>query len=171
MKPGSFYPSLLATRSLNSFYSPAADRLHAILYPLPRKSKFDRIGIDIYYSSAPAGEKARLGIYNCNSSLYPSSLILDAGEVDISSAGLKEITISQILDEGNYFLAFNTSYSVDIMLGSRYLCPIKQAGDPDSTYIGYYKVQTYGALPDPFPSGASYEPYLYSVCLRLLEHL
>ena len=56
----------------------------------------DRIGTEI--TTGAAGSAVRLGLYtNDTSTGLPSSLLLDAGTVDGSSTGVKEITISQTI--------------------------------------------------------------------------
>jgi len=53
-----------------------------------------------------AGRTARMGIYNSSSTTNaPTSLVLDAGTVDLSTTGSKSITISQSLNPGLYYLA------------------------------------------------------------------
>lgn len=62
---------------------------------------FDRIGVEI--TSAVASSTVRLGIYNV-SNLLPTTLVLDAGTVDSTTTGVKQITISQTLPIGMYLL-------------------------------------------------------------------
>jgi len=138
-----------------------------MLYPVIRKTRFDRIGIWIY---GIASGKVRLGIYNCDDELYPSTLAVDVGERDNVSA-LGEITIDQTLDKGNYFLAFILDASNDLFLEATvYQTPIRHVALL-THYAGYFKTMTYGALPSTYPSEASLEPWLYAVSLRMLEHL
>lgn len=63
---------------------------------------FDRISCEV--TTAAAGATPRLGIYAATSGGLPGSLVLDAGQIDASTIGLKEITISQTLSGGRYFL-------------------------------------------------------------------
>lgn len=71
---------------------------------VPRTVSFDRIGINV--TGAAAGV-ARLGIYNADpTTLEPTTLLLDAGSVDTSTIGSKEITIAQTLSAGVYWLAY-----------------------------------------------------------------
>jgi hypothetical protein len=52
-----------------------------------------------------SGAVIRLGIYSPSSSTgLPSTLVLDAGTVDATSTGYKQITISQSLNAGHYYL-------------------------------------------------------------------
>ena len=69
---------------------------------LPRPTTYSGIGISV---QAAAGTLARLGIYNANAG-SPSTLVLDAGTVSIATTGDKIIAISQLLQAGNYFLAY-----------------------------------------------------------------
>jgi hypothetical protein len=47
----------------------------------------------------------RMGIFNSDANFQPSSLLLDAGTISSSTTGTKEITISQALSPGVYWLA------------------------------------------------------------------
>lgn len=67
----------------------------------------DRIGCDVT-TVGSAGAVIRLGIY-ADGGGYPDALILDAGTLDATSTGgtnIREITISQTLNMGLYWLAF-----------------------------------------------------------------
>jgi hypothetical protein len=70
---------------------------------IPAAVSVDRIGIQI--TSATATALWRLGIYNDNGAMRPGSLLFDAGTVDASATGFKEITISQTLSAGIYWTA------------------------------------------------------------------
>ena len=59
-----------------------------------------------------ASALVRLGIYDCDDDLQPTSLVLDAGTVDFSTTGFKSITgLSQTLDRGVYLLAAAYSHN------------------------------------------------------------
>jgi hypothetical protein len=81
------------------------------LYAVPffSRSPFtaDRIGF-FQNSNAAATSVARIGIYNDSGSCVPGALLLDAGTIAIDSGGAvaKEITISQALSAGLYWLVF-----------------------------------------------------------------
>jgi len=77
-----------------------------------------RIGINV--TTAQAATSARLGIYNATldaeDHLTPDTLVLDAGTVSLASTGVKEITISQALTEGEfYFLAISADSSTAVV--------------------------------------------------------
>lgn len=72
---------------------------------------FIRIGCEVT-TAGGAGSKIRLAIYNAtldsNNQFTPGTLVLDAGTVTADSIALKQITISQTLAPGYYFLAFSS---------------------------------------------------------------
>jgi hypothetical protein len=59
----------------------------------------DRIGAEVTVAGT-AGSVVRLGIYADSGSMTPGALILDAGTIDATTTGYKEITISQALSAG-----------------------------------------------------------------------
>lgn len=79
------------------------DRAHYVPIPVPRSLTIDRIGIEVT-SSATGSPTVRLGVY-ADANGVPGALILDAGTVDASTTGFKEITISQALTAGLVWLA------------------------------------------------------------------
>jgi hypothetical protein len=61
--------------------------------------------IGLQVTTAVASTTIRLGIYADNGSGMPGALILDAGTIDSSTTGFKEITISQAVGPGLLWLA------------------------------------------------------------------
>lgn len=135
----------------------SVDKLYAYPLAIARALTIDRLAI--YVFSEVAGN-ARLGIYNDNGSVYPGSLLLDAGEVDVSSTGLKEIIISQALTKGLYWLALLCNAGPTIYKGAMAFSPLGRSNTSLAPIYSHYSKSgiTYGALPDPFPSGASLTP-------------
>ena len=77
------------------------------LWPVPISATMtaDRIGCNIG-TTGSAGAVVRLGIYGSTSEYRPGSLVLDAGTLAAdATTGNKEITISQSLTAGLYWLA------------------------------------------------------------------
>ena len=70
---------------------------------IDKAQSFDRIGTEIV--TAAASGLTRLGIYNCDTDLQPTSLIVDSGDLDSSTTGVKSATISVTLQPGRYLLA------------------------------------------------------------------
>jgi hypothetical protein len=71
---------------------------------IARATTLDRIACRVE-TAGSAGSVIRLGVYGGSDSLFPSSLLLDAGTVNAESTGTKEITISLALNPGVYWLA------------------------------------------------------------------
>ena len=80
------------------------DKLWFIPLIVGEQTTFTRIGVNV--TSALASSEMCLGIYKADGDgRFPSTLILDAGTVDTSTTGEKEITISQTLEPGIYHVA------------------------------------------------------------------
>lgn len=97
----------------NSFQAIVANRLYFIPIYIGDTRTLDRIGLRVS-SAGAAGTVARMGIYEADlvsgsqNQIQPGDLILDAGTVAVDSTGNKEITISQEMTPGFYFLAFSS---------------------------------------------------------------
>jgi len=143
-----------------------ANRLHASYYPIFRKCKFDRIAISVA-GAGGTGAKIRLGIYD-DKDFYPNSLLLDAGEVNATTTGYKEITIDQTLDVGVYWIVHNANDGTIDLHTHETGIPVSMKNVQQS-YRRYRIDQTYGALPDPFPTGAAKVVRGFAVGLRVAE--
>lgn len=64
----------------------------------------DRISFEVVTTPGGAGSVTRAGIYNSDANGLPSSLLLDAGTADTTTTGIKEITVSQALTPGLYWV-------------------------------------------------------------------
>lgn len=90
----------IGTQQLNG------DQIHFTPILIQEKRTFDRLGCEV--TTLTAGQVTRLGIYNARhdpDGLVPSSLVVDGGVVSVASTGNKEVTISEELTPGWYFLA------------------------------------------------------------------
>ena len=138
-----------------------ASRIAAVPFKVyERPISIDRIAI--YLTAATAG-LARLGVYEDDGSIYPGNLVLDAGEIDISTTGAKALTISQQL-------SYDTLYWF-VLLANASASATCRAVASDNSVLGFTETQlasftgnsfgyikdtiTYGPLPDPFPAAAS----------------
>lgn len=144
-----YYHSLVGLPSATaSSASAVSDRIIAIPFYFPGSATVNRIGLTI--TTAQASSNVRLIIYADNNGL-PGDVILDCGEIDSSSTGDKEITISQALD-GRFWVAahiengligYNTltssSEGSKIFLGRAVASNL----DNDSAYV--YEDRSYGA--------------------------
>jgi len=133
-----------------------AGQLNAYFIQLQRRMRFDRIGINISVAGA-AGALVRLGVYKVNQEYYPTSLILDAGEIDASTAGNKNIPIDLTLDRGWYTLAYLSNDGTVETFQTWYgVFPLGPDVPGDEPAVDGWAIDgiTYGPLPDPFPTGA-----------------
>jgi hypothetical protein len=73
-------------------------------FSVPVETTYTRIGLQV--QTAAASSTIRLLIYNAEATEgYPEDILLNAGTVDSSSTGAKEITISETLSAGHYWVA------------------------------------------------------------------
>lgn len=88
-----------------------AGRMHLRPFIVPVRRSFDRIGVNLTTgNTAAAGGLIRFGIYTGAGT--PTTLLADYGTVSSEGSGAKEITISQSLDPGVYWLAAAFQVSV-----------------------------------------------------------
>lgn len=80
----------------------SANLMYLVPFAVAQRTTFTRIGIKC--TTAQAATNARLGIYRAIDGVA-SNLVLDAGTVSLATTGDKELTISQQLEAGDYFLA------------------------------------------------------------------
>ena len=174
-RPALFDPR--ATPILGNYYgmngtsaeSPGLDILVAQYFPVHLDATYDRIGVSVQMGAASG--KARLGIYrDADDDGCPDELVLDAGEVDCSTAGDKLTTIDQHLSAGLYFLALAVN-SAEVMF---WMDKTPETPSPLGTGPGigypvyvYRASRAYGALPSSFPVGPSPTNDAWSLAMRL----
>jgi hypothetical protein len=157
-----YAPSSWTPRITNTRYGPrlsgqigtrtmVQDRMYLIPIIVPEKLTVTRIGINV--STAQPSSTIRLGIYEYGSDGHPEALVVDAGTVDSSSTGEKEITISQSL-YGNYLLAAVCD-TASVTVRAQNVSYVQ--GDDifgfsvasARVYNAWYENSVTGALPDP----------------------
>jgi hypothetical protein len=150
--------SLSAAADLGS-YAFLADRLYAAPFICPKAITLDQLIIRVTVAGS-ATANARLGIYESTSetNLYPGARVVDGGEVDCSSTGVKTATISTSLTAGKlYFLCvlFEEAFSI---LGTDGVGIPGVLGYDENPNVGdqatvcIRATQAYGALPATFPA-------------------
>lgn len=138
-----------------------SNRLIAVPYISVRAGTLDRIAVSVT-TPGGAARRVRLAIYEATSGtdLYPAGLIVDSGEIDVSTAGLKEITINVDLEADTlYWFAINSNASGASanFYAMRGNCHFPILGwNPANASIDYAWAlsHAYGSHPDPFPSSA-----------------
>lgn len=144
---------------VTNFGSLSINHLYVIPFLVPKTITLDRIAI--YINTPQALSHAELGIYNNGDNLYPGSLLLDAGAVDTSAAGLKSVVINQQLVAGNlYWLAYLAEIANIALwqLHMNYMLPIlglDLSSGLSQASFGWVTHQAYGALPDPYTVGGT----------------
>ena len=106
MAAGNYYSNIergFGTRVDSADYTMAANRTNFTPIFIPNTQAFDRIAVKV--NVAVATSKVRLGIFTIDQSTNTMTRVLDAGEVDASTIGTKEITINITLSAGWYWLA------------------------------------------------------------------
>lgn len=121
---------------------------------VPKALTADRIAVKVD-ASGSAGAVLRLGIYTASpTTRKPDALVLDAGTVDGTSTGQKEITISQALTAGLYWLASVPQvatcgprcFDYNSLVGPRALYTTALAVDTPTQFV-YRESSVTGALP------------------------
>ena len=153
----------------SNYHNPGSNLLVAQYTYLPMGGTYDAIAISVQ-AAGLAGAKVRLGIYDCDDELYPSDLIQDYGEVDVTATGVKTLSISQHLAAGAYFLTLITNdtscklWQLNIPTMTTPLGLGQNISYPRNTWEAS---MAYGALPSTFPTGASSEKEMWGLALRL----
>ncbi len=139
--------------------SSAVSRLHTCPWPVDRPCFIDRIGL--YVTVAVAASTVRLGIYADDGTGIPSALLLDAGTVDSSTTGFKELTVLSPLASGVYWVAAAqqggaSPISWIVASGDAQFAPMglkvnSSTGAVIAQYVhnGYYQAGVTGSLPNP----------------------
>lgn len=108
---------LVAGRKAGCWYGPTAgasagmantsqtlNLLHCVPMMWPGGS-IDRMAVHLNGGTPTASEVMRVGIYADTGDGYPGTLIYEAGTLDLSSIGVKTVTVAVTLPTGLYWLA------------------------------------------------------------------
>ena len=149
--PSGFYvatgvlaPSTIAATQSRLYYTPIW---------LPPGTTIDRIGAEV--TAGVAATTVSLGIYAPGANGLPSTLILDAGAINGSSATAQEINVSltaAIAAGGLFYLASVSQGGAPTLrsIGATGPPSMPQHNQPAATYItSYYTPGVTGALPSP----------------------
>jgi hypothetical protein len=133
----------------------AANTLYAMPLVAPIDCRIDRLAINV--TTAGTGV-ARLGLYRDKLGL-PKKLILDAGEVDVSTTGQKKINITQRIKAGLTWMVVVANGTPTIRCHTKDgLQPLLgfDSNLPNNPRYGHSVAFTYAALPDQFPASPSF---------------
>jgi hypothetical protein len=128
-----------------------------------RATTYDRIGVS--FGSSLGNPTIRLGLYNYADGL-PTSLILDAGTIYVTTPGLKSIVIDQTLQPGYYYLAWvadTTAFVITFTTTSPVRPPVAGFNLTTAAIPGWVTLSVSGrsgdvagGLPDPAPTITGY---------------
>lgn len=139
-------------------FAQADGQAKGIPLPIADRTAVDRIACEVT-SAGTTGAVVRLGIYEDNGENNPGALLVDAGTVDATTTGVKELTISQTLEPGLYWLVAVNQGTPSTTPVLRYAASqavpfltdeVVNFTSP-STHCVVSNTMT-GALPDPFGS-------------------
>lgn len=162
--PDRYYSSNAIDDALGAMKTSVNDKGYAMPFLVPCQQSFDRLGILVQVAGS-AISKIRLGIYEDDGQCYPGSLVVASGELATNTNGFKEANIDELLDAGLYWLVCNTNAGgtgaanfkalnqTKIMSPLGWPLPLVTTGYEEHFY--YKDPMAYGALPDPFPAGAT----------------
>jgi hypothetical protein len=113
----------------------------------------DRLWCEVSTGGA-GGTLIRMGIYNCNADLQPTTLIVDGGTVPADATGVATLTISQALQPGIYLFAMHTNSA-----GACDIIGLNPALGASSLLLRMYVATAFGALAS---TGVAWDTTSYS---------
>ncbi len=136
----------------------AEGRLIFTPYWAPKAFSISRIAINVT-TAGSAGSVIRIGAYNDDNGI-PGTLIFDAGTVDSTTTGIKEITTTQTLPAGRFWLAAVVQGAASPTLAAMSATNANSAWNSNATlsptaqgldavYFSMLRASVSGALPDP----------------------
>lgn len=141
------------------------DTLEAYPFIVPVSQTFDQMTVAV--STARPNGVARIGVYEDNGAVYPGDRVYGSPELDCTVVGYKNVSFTpSILSPGLYWLVINSDGDANISFRAmdyNQTTPIQYysiLGKDPANFVTvpqlFWRVaQAYGALPDPFPGGAS----------------
>lgn len=125
---------------------------------VPNPITIDRIGAEITVVG-DSGCKLRLGIYSDNGFAFPGARLLDAGQIAGDSATVQDLTVSQAIPAGLYWVGgvvqSVTTTQPTVRITNSVTLPIPIVGSNSTpaagtTVVGYSQTSVTGALPSNF---------------------
>lgn len=141
-----FYQTLLATGSGINVGITAANTIFA--YPLfvGRALSATKLGANV--TTLGSSTNIRLGLYK-DASAQPGTLIADSGALSMASTGVKEVTISAVLQPGLYWIAalFDATTGGVSGFGTASVIPVLGRTSALSPITTLQRTMTFGAYP------------------------
>jgi len=153
------YGAGLQNQTAFSTVTPGAGVIRAVPFQMSRAAILAKLYLNVT-TGAGVGGVARCGIYRATSApnQYPSSLVVDSGELDTSAIAVLSATVSAALAPGYYWACWlggvaNAAYSIPAVGGRQV-----QLGSPSTIATLYNSISVafaYAALPATFPGSAA----------------
>ena len=149
---GLYYTQLIAAG--DSTLVTTVNLLVVARFPVARTTTFDRIVGEVTLGAV--GSTVRLGIYADTGGHKPGALVLDAGTIDGNTLSPQEITISQQLVPGLYWVGAVAQGGTPTVRSKSLLDPsIGQAANTSFQRTGYQRSAVAAGLPDPMAPAES----------------
>lgn len=152
-----------ATGVLGTSIANTNNDLYGFPFVVYHETTFDRITVNCTTADAGGGV-IRLGVYHAQLDGTPGDLVFDAGTVSLTTTGQKDITISQTLAPGAYWLAAvcegivttNPAFARPSIFGADSGVNPLLANTNNNTYKAFLRTAdiTPGSLPTPFGAGS-----------------
>ena len=162
---GVYHLSPLYTRAMSAM-ALTANVLYAAPYPMSRARTPANLVIEVTTLADPSN--IRLGLYADNGSCYPGARITNGGVALGATTGIKTVAYTTQVPKGLIWFAFISDSTPQMRgQGLEFLKLLGSVSALDGNEGGhYYKADTYGNLPDSFPSGASPGGYFPGIAIE-----
>lgn len=114
-RSGVYYAPMMISSDTTA--TPNQNQEYAVRFVVGALTTFDRIGLEV--TTGAGSNVVRLGIRADDGTNYPGAVVNDAGTIDASTLGFKEITISQALPAGQYWLTATLQGGTGAQIRSR----------------------------------------------------
>jgi hypothetical protein len=141
--------------------APTANVFRPRPFILSQAETLVEVVVKVSTASSTVGSVMRVGIYNADANLMPTTLVSDLGTVAIDSTGAKSLTPSLALPAGRYVIAYNHNGTVAPTLATLQvragLIGTKGTGtDWNQMPTDLGVASAYAAMPGTAPGGAAF---------------
>ena len=145
--------------------------IFAVPFYLATPRRIDRMAIFI---NIIAAGNARMGVYDVGDpvTLYPGRRLFDFGEVSTNTLGLRTVTVDprQTLPRGlMWFVVAFSNQPTFAMITDQNRWQLLGTDSAMISHVGWSRSQTYGPLPEAFPTGASRQEDVPFLGVRMVE--
>lgn len=146
-----------------------ADFLRVYPFYVSTPANVNRLSFHI--SIVASGGSGRMGVYNSDRNMYPAELIVDAGQISITTTGWRHISFSKVkLSRGLKWIALNLQYMPQLtqLPNNTVWTPLGRTATA-AIQTGWGVNCSYGVLPGKYPEGGTYRTGTPLMLVRLVE--